>query len=152
MKKLFILLLLSAVSLQAQENDSNEELHIHKNSLTIGILQGGGSLVGVDYERMLGQYIGVQVGAGLIGAGAGVNIHFAPRVKSSLLSIQYRHQGFGSNHAQSMVGPSYIYRARKWFTFQVGVAALTRTGPAWPANTQHPGVLLTYSIGGYIPW
>lgn len=152
MKKLVVLLLLSTAIIHAQENEAEDELHIPKNSLTIGLLQGGGSLIGVDYERMLGQYFGVQVGAGLLGAGAGVNIHFAPRVKSSLLSIQYRHQGFGSNHAQSMVGPSYIYRARKWFTFQVGVAALTRKGPAWPANTQHPGVMLTYSIGGYIPW
>jgi len=123
-----------------------------KNAITIGILDGGGSLIGFDIEMLLLQNIGIQVGGGLVGFGGGLNVHFKPSVKSSFISVQYWHQGFDKSFAQSLVGPSFVYRSKKWFTFQIGIGFALEKGPAWPSNTKQPEVMLTYAIGGYIPW
>src|SRR6218665_3600051 len=38
----------------------------YKSCLTVGILQGGGSLVGVDFEFLLTNGVGIQLGAGIV--------------------------------------------------------------------------------------
>ena len=47
-----------------------------RKAITVGILQGGGSLVGADFEWMFSDRWGLQVGAGLIGFGGAINYHF----------------------------------------------------------------------------
>lgn len=42
---------------------------------TVGLLQGGGSLIGVDLEVLATEKIGIQLGAGLVGYGAAINYH-----------------------------------------------------------------------------
>lgn len=43
--------------------------------ITVGILQGGGSLLGADLEVLLSDHFGAQVGGGLVGFGGGLNFH-----------------------------------------------------------------------------
>jgi hypothetical protein len=124
----------------------------YENSFTIGILEGGGSLVGFDCETMISKSLGFQVGAGVIGFGLGINRHFKPTTQSSYLSLQYWHQGFGNSYSQALIGPSYVFRARKIFSFQIGLGYAVGKGPAWPEDTTQPPVMLTYAVGCYFPF
>jgi len=123
-----------------------------KNAVTFGFLEGGGSLVGFDCEMMLSKSASFQVGAGIIGFGLGINKHFKPSITSSFLSLQYWHQGFGNTYTQSLIGPSFVFRAKKIFSFQIGLGYAIEKGPAWPVNKTQPPIMLTYAIGGYIPF
>jgi hypothetical protein len=130
------------------EEDPPEE---RRNSITIGILNGGGSLVGADFETLLTDRLGLQIGAGIIGFGAGINFHLQPSIRSSFISVQYWNQGIGEGFVQSAVGPNFVFRGKKWFTFQIGYGAIIERGPAYPDNLATPSGILLYSIGAYFP-
>jgi len=122
--------------------------------ITAGILQGGGSLIGADLEVLLSQRFGAQIGGGIVGFGGGLNFHLKPGIRSSMISIQYWNQGIGNSFTQSLIGPNYVYRSKKWFTFQIGIGAILELNEA---NTiydegQVPDAILTYAIGAYFPW
>ncbi|MDP4266985.1 MAG: hypothetical protein Q8880_06080 [Bacteroidota bacterium] len=120
--------------------------------LTIGLLQGGGSLIGADFEILLSKSVGIQVGAGIIGFGGGLDFHYSPKIRSTFFSFQYWHQGFGDSYAQSAVGPALVFRGEKWFTGQIGVGYIVDRGDALPEKYKDLPVMLTYSIGAYIPF
>jgi hypothetical protein len=132
--------------------NSFKEVFKIERSITLGILEGGGSLFGYDFELRFSNFIGLQVGAGYKGYGAGLDIHFKPTIKSSFISFQYWHQGFDKSFTQSLIGPNFVFRGREWFTFQIGLGRALEKGPAWPENKKQSPVMLTYAIGGYIPF
>lgn len=116
---------------------------------TLGILQGGGSLVGIDIEVLATSRLGLQVGAGFLGYGGGINYHIKPGVRSSFISLQYWHQGFDNSYTQSLAGPNFVYRSKKWFTAQLGLGKTLEKGPNWPEKEDQPPYILMYAIGGY---
>jgi hypothetical protein len=122
-----------------------------RNAVTFGFLQGGGGLVGVDVEFLVTNKLGLQIGAGLVSFGGGINYHFKPSVRSSYLSLQYWHQGLHESFYQDIIGPTYVFRARKLFTFQIGMGSPIRKGPAYPDDKELMPVILLYSIGIYLP-
>jgi len=130
---------------------SQTELIEKRHSITIGLLQGGGSLVGADFEFLLTDHFGFQIGAGLVGFGGGLNYHFKPSIRSSFISLQYWNQGIGESFTQNVIGPNFVFRGKKWFTAQIGLGVPLEKGPAWPDNFEQPPVMLMYSIGAYIP-
>ena len=68
------------------------------------------------------------------------------------MSLQYWHQGFGDYYAQSLAGINYVFRGKKWLTFQIGVGAALEEGPAWPSDKlEQPPVMLMYALGFYLP-
>lgn len=123
----------------------------YQKSITIGLFNGGGSLVGVDAEIALSNSVGLQVGAGFIGFSAGINYHIRPEIRSSFISLQYWHQGVMDSYSQSLIGPSFVFRARKIFTAQLGIGFPLEKGPSWPDSLEQPEFMLTYSIGIYFP-
>ena len=135
-------------SIEEQVSEQPEK----RNSITIGILQGGGSLIGVDIEFLLTNRFGIQIGAGLVGFGGGLNYHFKPSIRSSFISLQYWNQGIGDSFAQNAIGPNFVYRGKKWFTAQIGLGVPLEKGPAMPDDFVQPPVMLMYSIGAYIPF
>jgi hypothetical protein len=151
MKKLIVAVSLLIVSLNAFSQVIEEDEVEKRNSITVGILQGGGSLVGADFEALVSRKIGVQFGAGLFGYGVGLDYHLNPSIRSSFISMQYWHQGFGTNYSQSLVGPSFVYRGKRWFTAQIGLGYVLGYGSAWPSDADKSPVILTYSIGAYFP-
>jgi hypothetical protein len=122
-----------------------------RTSITVGVLQGGGALVGADFEALLTSRVGLQAGTGLVGFGGGINYHVEPSIKSSFLSFQYWHQGIGERFSQNALGPNFVYRSQKWFTCQLGMGVPLSRGPALPANFQQPPVMLMYALGAYFP-
>jgi hypothetical protein len=152
MKQFLILILISISASLFSQNEQKAEPVEKRNSITVGFLQGGGSLVGADIEFLLSDKVGFQLGAGLVGFGGGINYHFEPSIRSSFLSLQYWNQGAGATFVQNAVGPSFVYRGRKWLTAQLGFGFPLSKGPAFPKNMEQPPVMLLYSIGAYIPF
>ncbi len=146
---LIIAIVLSSLSIYSQ-NDTYTNIE-KRSCITIGVLEGGGSLIGVDFETLIGKRFGIQVGAGFIGFGGGLNYHFKPTIRSSFLSLQYLNQGVGENFVQNAIGPSYVFRNKRWFTFQIGVGFIIERGPAYPSSMKKVPAMLTYAIGVYIP-
>lgn len=128
-----------------------EEETSERAAITIGILQGGGSLLGADLEVLLTERIGVQGGVGLVGFGTAVNFHLKPGIRTSMVSLTYWNQGIGESFVQNAVGPTFVYRSKKWFTAQLGLGKPLSKGTAFPEDATQPPVMLLYSIGGYIP-
>ena len=67
MKQILILILICvSTNLFSQEEIVSEKTE-KRSSITIGILQGGGSLIGADLEFLLTDRFGFQIGAGVVG-------------------------------------------------------------------------------------
>jgi hypothetical protein len=145
------LLLLFLISYFTISSQNQNVYYSPKTAITLGILNGGGGLVGVDLEYLFGQTVGIQAGVGLFSYGAGLNVHLKPSIKSSYVSFQYYHQGFYQNFYQSFFGPSFVYRGKRWLTFQIGLGATLEKGPAFPKDKVQSPLLLLYSIGAYFP-
>ena len=130
---------------------SLDSAFVEKAALSIGILQGGGSLLGADLEILLGQRIGLQGGIGLVDFGTALNFHLKSGIKTSFLSFTYCHQGIGDSFTQHILGGSFVYRGKKWFTAQLGLGSPLSRGPALAEVFVQPPVMLLYSVGGYFP-
>lgn len=152
MKKQILMIMICALSANLFSQTEQINKTEKRNSVTIGFFQGGGSIVGADFELLVTNHFGIQLGAGLIGWGGGVNFHFKPSIRSSFISLQYWNQGVGATFAQNVLGPNFVYRGKKWFTFQIGLGVPLKKGPALPYDYKLPPVMLMYGIGAYLPF
>ncbi len=152
MRKIFMILIALGLSTNLFSQSYLDDPAEKRTSVTIGIFEGGGSLIGADMEFLLTKRLGFQLGAGLIGFGGGLNYHFKPTIRSSFVSLQYWNQGVGDIFIDNLIGPCYVFRGKRWFTFQIGLAATLSEGPAWPSSMDFPPVMLTYAIGAYLPF
>ena len=86
--------------------------------------------------------------------GFGLNYHFKPYINSQFVSIQYFHQGFGENHIWGLVGPMYVFRAKKILQIGIGFGTVVSKGPRYEAlfgEKDMPPAQLLYNIGLYFP-
>jgi len=120
--------------------------------ITPGILNGGISIIGLDFEVLFGKRIGLQGGVGLTSYGAAINFHLGeggPR--SSFVGFNYYAMQMGDY--LTGVGPSFNYRSKKWFYGSVGMMGIMDKGRLWyegvPQEYQGQEAMLTYSIGAY---
>lgn len=150
---LAILGLVSGLSAQASSSPATEA-----NAITIGVLQGGGGLVGMDYEFLVDDRWGVQLGAGLVSLGAGLTYHHENSVHSNAFWFGLWNQGLpGDSYSATYVGVSYIMRGWGWLNGQIGIAyipfrgaELVRTMKDMSGSDQDlPPVALLYSLGWY---
>ena len=155
MKKTFLLSLfiLSTLGIRAQDALApGMTAQVDKRAaVTVGFLQGGGSLIGVDFEYLIAPKIGLQAGIGYIGFGAGLNYHLKPAINSSFISIAYWHQGIGESFAQDVAGGVFTFRARKLLSASLGLGIPLSRGPSLADDFEQPPVMLLYSIGIYFP-
>lgn len=131
-------------------------------ALTFGFLQGGGAALGIEHEEMVfaNDHYSIHYGIGLNSLSfadyesgsctIGVNYHFQPNIKSSMVSLSYFHQGFKESFYMNTIGMTYIFHAKKYFTAQIGLGFPINIGPAMGDHTDKPPVVLLLSIGGYI--
>lgn len=160
---LFSLLLFVALTVSGQNSSDNNERQLPdsletstKICITVGVLQGGGSLLGADFEIKIKGGIALQVGAGFTGFGTGINYHYNPGMKNSFLSLSYWHQGIGATYTQSVFGPTFVYRHRRGFTAQIGIGRVLDVSPLGRRTYEklkinQPTVMFLYSIGWYFP-
>jgi len=128
------------------------------SAITIGILQGGGGLLGVDYEALVADRLGVQVGVGLVSMGAGLTYHQENTVNSNAVWVGVWNQGLpGGSASTSYVGVSYIMRGWGWLNGQIGIAYVPFRGAdanralrdTFADGQDPPPVALLYSLGWY---
>ncbi|MFT6718776.1 MAG: hypothetical protein ACJAY8_001173, partial [Sphingobacteriales bacterium] len=101
-----------------------------RTTITIGLFEGGGGLVGVELESLLNDRIGFEIGFGIVSFSLGLNYHLGVGgVKSSFIGIKYSSIGMGPSHMFKMVGPEYTYRSKKWFTGSIGFGGVVDKGP-----------------------
>jgi len=144
----FCLLTLPFTKLCSQTEEEKPEI---RATFTVGIFKGGGSIFGFDGEKQVYRNLGVQFGAGLNSLSAGLNFHFKPRLNSSFFSIQYAHQGIGRQFVQDVFSVNYVFRAKKYFTFQIGPGWPLSRGRSFPKGKIQPSQILVFAIGAYFP-
>ena len=158
--KLIVLFLvfsmLLTVNVFSQDKVTENQTLIKDNAIILGFLQGGGSLVGVDYERIVIGNLGFQIGAGLVGVGVALNYHFEPTVNSSAFSLFYMSQGMPFNLVSDQVtGVTFVFRGWNWLNAQIGLGYMTWMGDTMKAimtlstGAEPPKLMLIYSIGAY---
>jgi hypothetical protein len=131
---------------------SNQIKREEKQTITIGLFAGGGGIVGVEFETLITDRIGFQIGMGLPSLQAAMNFHFKDNIRSSFISLQYNNIGFlGDNLLVNTIGPAYVYRGSKWFMLSAGIGAAIEYGKAFPTGLEKSPLLISFSIGGYIP-
>jgi len=143
------------VAQQPQPAAKNVLEREERTSINVGVLMGGGGLIGADLEFMVGNRAGIQLGAGLGSMGFGINYHLKPYINSQFVSVQYFHQGFGENHVWSLIGPMYVFRAKKIFQAGIGFGKVVSKGPQYEelfGGKDMPPVQLLYNIGLYFPF
>lgn len=118
-----------------------------KAAFTGGFNQGGGSLIGIDLEILFLKRLGIQVGGGFGGFGAGINFHIKPTINSTFLSIQYWNR---VNYAK-YIGPTIVYRGRSWLTVQLGIGKIFDKNPDFAEEFSDDKYAILYSIGAYFP-
>lgn len=125
-----------------------------KVAISAGYGIAGATYIGTEFEFLFSRRFGIQVGGGALGAGGGINYHFSPTIRSSYLSLQYNIQGIGNDsewgYRRTTIGPSIVFRGRRWFTAQIGIGYILDKGPAYNDISSLP-VALTVGIGAYIP-
>ncbi len=116
----------------------------------------GATYIGTEFEFMFLRRFGFQLGGGVLGAGAGINYHFSPTIRSSYFSIQYNVHGIGNDinwgYKKTTIGPAIVFRGRRWFTAQVGIGYILDKGPADNDYVSNIPVALTVGIGAYVPF
>lgn len=112
MKKLLLLFIgcLTASISSAQFTQYTESESF--SAISVGFLNGGGGLVGLDLEIMMNDRLGIQFGAGLVSYGAALNFHLKPGIRTSFLSIQYLNQGTGDSFTQNAIDPASVIGAK----------------------------------------
>jgi len=104
-------------------------------TIAVGYGMGGTELLGVDFEFMPSDRIGLQVGGGLnstdfdngpnCSMDLGVNFHFRDGANSPFVSLQY-YRWIGSGNF-SYIAPVFVFRANKLFQAGVGLRAWSGT-------------------------
>lgn len=134
---------------QAAETKARKADSEKRAAVTMGFLQGGGSLIGADIEFLLTDRMGFQIGGGFIGFGGGLNLHFKPSTVSSFMSLQIWNQGIGDKFAQRVLSLNYVFRAKKILQCQIGLGRILETGRSYDGGDSD--IILTYAIGLYKP-
>jgi len=152
-----IFFLVSATCFGQQNDVLFLESQKERMSINVGLLMGGGSLIGADFEFLVSNRLGLQLGAGISSMGFGINYHLKPYINSQFVSVQYWRQGFGNNHYASYLGPMYTFRARKILQFGIGFGTLLSKGSGgdktWEIKMIEPtkDFVLLYNIGLFFP-
>ncbi|MFY0598062.1 MAG: hypothetical protein JXR03_00225 [Cyclobacteriaceae bacterium] len=91
-------------------------------AVTMGLFQGGGSIVGADIDLLLGKRFGIQAGGGYLGLGGGFLYHVGKpyKINTSAFAFTAWQFGAGSKFSGAYAGPSFIFRAFNFLSIQGG--------------------------------
>jgi hypothetical protein len=151
MKKTIVL---AMMAIHAFSGVASENKYDGKTSIaTVGILQGGGGIVGVDYESMINNKWGVSVGLGVPSFGASVHYHFEPSITSNSIALNYWKQGFESSNSVTYLGITHVWRMTSGWSAQLGISSIVHEGEEFKRTAKRLGhnvdvnYALLYSIG-----
>ena len=116
--------------------------------MTVGVLQGGGGLVGIDYEKLVSDRWGISGGIGVLSYGAALHYHLVPSISSHSIALTYWNQGFDPSNAMRYFGVSFVFRSAitRW-TGQLGLASVLHVGDTVKANFEQLNLIaLTFVL------
>ncbi|MDR1022125.1 MAG: hypothetical protein LBL94_02465 [Prevotellaceae bacterium] len=146
---IFSIFILLSVSLYGEVDSTLQPQRLPNMAVNRGFLMGGGAMYGADVEYLFAKNRwGVQVGAGLISFGAGINYHLKPRINSSFISVQYWEMWLAPFVQMSFIAPMFVFRTK---SFQAGVGC----GIALPQGyfTGLGGMPVPlFNVGSYLPF
>jgi hypothetical protein len=120
--KLFLLFIVTMFVFTMWGQEESEKPIPLKNGIIIGVLQGGGSLLGIDYEALIFDNFGIQIGGGYIGVGGGLVYHFENTVYSSGIWAGVWNQGIPGNSLSSAIAGITVFgRVWNWLHAQIGI-------------------------------
>lgn len=133
---ILILLSFSAFLFSQEESDKWEGRNF---ATSIGIGHGA-SLMGVDFEYLVADNVGLQAGFGFLGADATLKFHTEDKINSPSIGITYQNNGF----VMHSLGVLYEYRAPKAFSAGIGLGYIF----AKPSEISAT-INILFSIGAY---
>lgn len=143
---IFIALSLTYRQSQAQENPI---VGPNQKVITTGFLVGG-ALIGVEAEFMFSKLLGFEIGAGILGAGAGTNLHFYASDKDDYyfnLEAKYM-PAIGVVPAIELGGRSFFGQTKKWgLVGEFGLGLITQNKTISGHYYEAGKPMLTYAFG-----
>jgi len=133
----------------------NDTINIDKTRcISLGILEGGGALLGFDFEQMILRPVSAQVGAGFFGDAfdMGLNVHFTKSIDSPFLSFQYCIQQYQDNPKRCILGASMVYRGLKMFTCMVGYGREIHSSFLGSTTPEGNPNMIIFAVGIYAPF
>ena len=151
MKKALILLtLLFSITAIAADNKYDDATYTN----TIGFLQGGGGLIGIDHEQLISDRWGVSVGIGLLSYGAAIHYHTEPSLVSNSIALTLWNQGFSKSNSARYLGLVYVFRSKtSGWSGQLGMGSVLHVSQNIKSEfessygTTIPSVVALYSFG-----
>ena len=120
------------------------------HTITVGVLQGGGALLGFDFEQRLARHFGIQVGAGVIAVGGGITWYPTPGIRRNHWYVGYSHEGIARDYSLSIVGLTHVWRSEHRLSWQLGAGARVGNVPD-ASHSRDVTIILLYSIGACLP-
>lgn len=125
-----------------------------RNTLIIGYQIGGQTLIGVDYEIRLHDFVGIHLGGGLSGYTAGIKIHTNASKTSSFFNINLKDGGFGMIQTVGVeYGGRWVFNKEKsdfGLAFQIGFGAITSIDSQFETDFfdgEAPPTIMTIGVG-----
>lgn len=100
---------------------------LDRDVTVVGYQIGGYTLLGIDHEARIHDYLGIHFGAGFLGFTGGLKIHTNPSKNSPYFNISFKDGGFGLISTVGVeIGGRVVLNNRNDFGlhFQIGVAKI----------------------------
>ena len=150
--KRFVVFLVFFLSSFITASDNKYEGVISTN--TVGFLQGGGGLIGVDHERMLSDHWGASAGIGIFSFGFAIHYHIEPSLVSNSIALVYWNQGLEETMSARYLGLTYVFRSKtSGWSGQLGLGSVLYRSKKLQEELERtlgsdlPSVVALYSIG-----
>lgn len=126
----------------------------NRNITTVGYQIGGLTLLGIDHEIRLHDYVGIHVGGGIFGYTGGVKIHTNERTNSLFFNLSWKDGGFGLvNGVGIEAGARWVWSKRTGFglLYQGGVYIINHMDQEYIdlvyGTSEVPQLLFTIGLG-----
>jgi hypothetical protein len=153
MKKL-VCLMAAFLFLEISYGQENPDSEQSRNVLAVGYQIGGYTLVGIDYEVRVHDFLGIHFGMGYTGYTAGVKIHTNEKKNSPFFNVSYKDAGFGLLKALGLeFGGRLVFSKKSEFGlhFQIGLAKILEIEENFEEilfdNKEAPPYMLSLGIG-----
>jgi len=135
----------------------SKEPHKNKalNMIAAGYQIGGRSYVGFEYEFRFSKYIGLNVGAGIVGYTAGLKFHSCPCRTGPFLNVSFKDGGFGNiGTMNAEIGGILFFLDKKekiGLLGQIGVGKIIYISKEMEEkltkNNQIPNMIISFGVG-----
>ncbi len=126
----------------------------NRNIIAVGYQIGGYTLLGIDYEVRVHDYLGIHFGAGFLGYTAGIKIHTNKKKNSMFFNASWKDSGLGMLNGFALEGGGrWIWSKKRDFGlyYQAGILAINHIDDDFAdilfGSVNVPNAMLSMGIG-----